>query len=383
MVGQFGDLMNPEEVRNLYPLLAERAFLFSGGLAPASLRTKQAIERFTNELTFETAERYKNLNEEYRIVQQLFAGLIGADQSEIVITDTTAAGSNLAVEMIERSPGTNVVVDHFGYGSSIYPWKLPSRQHIELRFVAPRARTIHIDDLAAAVDNDTIAISVSHVSEMTGFRHDLETIGTLAADYGAALLVDAMQSAGALQIDVHSAGVHFLSCGAMKWLLGSSGVGFFYCNEQYLQGLPPRAGITGFASQTVPWPERTLEPETGADRLRLGAPNLIGLAATKPGLEILHETGMQTVERHVLDLSGYCIDQLQSRDLTVLTPTPEHLRAGIVAIELENASEVCSHMASRGVDGWSYGNMLRVDPHIFNNRGDIDRFLAALDESSR
>ena len=84
---------------------------------------------------------------------------------------------------------------------------------------------MHIDDLAEAVDDRTIAVSVSHVNEMTGFRHDLEALGALCGERGAALVVDAMQSAGALQIDVHGWGVHFLACGAMKWLLGPAGVG--------------------------------------------------------------------------------------------------------------------------------------------------------------
>jgi len=38
-------------------------------------------------------------------------------------------------------------------------------------------------------------------------------------------------------------------------------------------------------------------------------------------------------------------------------------------------------MRQRGVDGWHYADMLRVDPHVFNNREDIDRFLAVIDEA--
>ena len=372
--------MTPQEVRALYPAMAERAYLFSGGLAPASVRTRDAIATFTDELTYDPGERYERLDEEYRIVQQWFAQLIGADSDEIVITDSTGEGANLAVEILDGSPGGNVVFDELAYPSSVFPWLLPAREHIEPRFVQPRDGVVHIDDLAAAVDDDTIAVSISHVSEMTGFRHDLDAVGAVAADHGAALVVDAMQSAGALQIDVHRSGVHFLACGAMKWLLGSSGVGFLYVDRGYLDRLPPRAGLMGFTYKPIPWRERTLMPKAGADGLRLGAPSLIGLAATSPGLEILLETGMARVERHVLDLAGYCISELVARGIMLLTPEPEHLHAGIVAIQLENPAEVCAHMTKRGVDGWYYGNMLRVDPHIFNNRNDIDRFLAALDE---
>jgi len=230
------------------------------------------------------------------------------------------------------------------------------------------------------VDDETIALSVSHVCHLTGFRPDLDALGTLAAEHGAALVVDAMQSAGAVDIDVHRSGVHFLACGAMKWLLGAAGVGFLYVDRRYLDRLPPRAGLIGVEYDYPSWPEFELVPRPGADRFRLGAPPLIGLAATIPGLEILAETGMGQVESYVLDLAGYCIDELLSRGLDLFTlPDPDR-RAGIVAIHMEQPGAVCDLMRERGVDGWHYADMLRVDPHVFNNREDIDRFLAVIDE---
>ena len=110
--------------------------------------------------------------------------------------------------------------------------------------------------------------------------------------------------------------------------------------------------------------------------------NLIGLAATRPGLEILHEVGMDVVEKHVLDLSGYCISQLLERELSVITPQPERYRAGIVSIDMgneRNAQAADEFLTARGVDGYHHQNVLRVDPHVFNNRDDIDRFLTELD----
>ena len=372
--------MIQEEVRGLFPVLAERAYLFSGGLAPASIPTRAAIAHFVDEITYDPNDRYDRLDEEYRRVQDLFAPLIGADPDEVLITDCTGAGSTLAVEILNGFPGSNVVFDDLTYPSSIYPWMLPGHDPIERRFVAPRDGAVHIDDLAEAIDDDTIAVSVSHVCHLTGFRHDLEALGALAAEHDAALIVDAMQSVGAVEIDVHRAGVHFLSCGAMKWLLGAAGVGFMYIDRRYLDRLPPRAGITGFLSEDAPWPERTLNPKPATDRFRLGAPALIGLAATTPGLEILTGIGMAEVEDYVLELAGYCITELVSRGLGLYTlPDPDR-RAGIVAIRMERPGEVCDLMRERGVDGWHYGDMLRVDPHVFNNRDDIDRFLAVIDE---
>ena len=369
-----------EEVRGLFPVLAERAYLFSGGLAPASIPARAAIARFADEATYDPNDRYDRLDEEYRRAQELLAPLIGADPDEVLVNDCTGAGSNLAVDILEGFPGSNVVFDTLTYPSSVYPWMLPARQSIERRFVAPRDGMVNIDDLAEAIDDDTIAVSVSHVCHMTGFRHDLDALGMLAAEHGAALAVDAMQSAGAVQIDVHRSGVHFLACGAMKWLLGSPGVGFLYVDRRYLDRLPPHAGLMGFSYDYPSWPEGGLAPKPGTDRYRLGAPAAIALAATLPGLEIMTGIGMAAVEEYVLDLAGYCIDSLRSRRLDLFTlPDPER-RAGIVAIRMENPGEVCDLMRRRGVDGWHYADMLRVDPHVFNNRDDIDRFLAVIDE---
>lgn len=372
--------MRHEEIRQLFPVLAERAYLFSGGLAPGSIPARRAMARYIDEVTYDPNDRYDRLDEEYRRVQGLFASLIGADAGEILITGSTGAGSNLAVDILDGFAGSNVVFDTLTYPSSVYPWMLPDRESVERRFVAPRDGAVRMDDLAEAVDDETIAVSVSHVCHMTGFRHDLDALGTLAADHGAALVVDAMQSAGAVRIDVHGSGVHFLACGAMKWLLGAAGVGFLYVDGRYLDRLPPRAGLIGFSYDYPSWPEVGLEPKPGADRFRLGAPASIGLAATLPGLEILTGIGMAAVEGHVLDLAGYCIDQLLSRDHDLFTLSEPARRAGIVAIRMERPGVVCDLMRARGVDVWHYADMLRADPHVFNNRDDIDRFLAVLDE---
>jgi selenocysteine lyase/cysteine desulfurase len=362
--------------------MEQRAYIFSGGIAPHSTLSLAALDRFNGLLTNDPGELYRRYREEFDVVRKLFADLIGADVDEVAVTDCTGTGSNLAVELIDPVPGSNVVFDESAYPSAAYPWMLPPRSHVELRFVPGRDGVIHLEDMAEAIDDNTIAVSVSHVSQESGFRHDLHQLAELAHARGAALCVDAMQSAGALDFDVHEQGIDYMATGAMKWLLGSAGVGFFYAHRSHLEKMPPHAGGPGAKPDSRPWGERQFVPMPGADRLHVGMPNLIGLAATRPGLEILHDVGMDVVEAHVLDLSGYCISQLLERDLNVITPLAEQFRAGIVSIGMQNdedARMADEFLTERGVDGYHHQNVLRVDPHVFNNRDDIDRFLRELD----
>ena len=374
--------MNPSEVRSLFPVMERRAYIFSGGIAPHSTLSLAAVERFNDLLTNDPGELYRRYHEEFDVVRKLFADLIGADVNEVAVTDCTGTGSNLAVEMIDAPPGSNVVFDESAYPSAAYPWMLPPRSHVNLRFVGGRDGIIHLEDMADAMDENTIAVSVSHVSQESGFRHDLKALADAAHDHGAVLCVDAMQSAGALDFDVHEEGIDFLSTGAMKWLLGSAGVGFLYAHSCHLDKMPTRAGGPGAQPDERPWGQRQFVPRPGADRFHVGMSNLSGLAATRPGLEVLHQVGMDVVEAHVLDLSGYCISQLRERGLNVITPEPAQYRAGIVSIDMgdeENAQAADEFLTAHGVDGYHHQNVLRVDPHIFNNREDIDRFLSELD----
>ena len=374
--------MNPSEVRSLFPVMEQRAYIFSGGIAPHSTLSLAAVERFNDLLTNDPGELYRRYREEFDTVRKLFADLIGAEVAEVAVTDCTGTGSNLAVDMIDPVPGSNVVFDESAYPSAAYPWMLPPRSHVELRFVSARDGIIHLEDMTAAMDENTIAVSVSHVSQESGFRHDLKALADAAHTHGAVLCVDAMQSAGALNFDVHDEGIDFLATGAMKWLLGSAGVGFLYVSRDHLDKMPPHAGGPGAQPDNRPWGQRQFVPRPGADRFHVGMPNLIGLAATTPGLEVLHQVGMDVVEDHVLDLSGYCISQLRERGLNVITPEPAQYRAGIVSIDMgdeTNSQAADEFLTARGIDGYHHLNVLRVDPHIFNNRDDIDRFLSELD----
>ena len=371
--------MDPSEVRALFPVLEKRAYMFSGGIAPASKLMLDGIQRYNDKVTNDPGALYRDYHGDFDAARALYADLIGADVDEIAVTDSTGAGSNLSVEMVDPVEGGNVVFDEMSYPSAVFPWMLPERQHVERRFVKMRDGIVQLDDLAEAMDDNTIAVSISHVAQTTGFRQDLGALAAMAHEHGAVLLVDAMQSAGAMRIDVHETDVDFLSTGAMKYLMGTAGVGFLYAAKRHLDRMPPHAGGQGALQDTRPWGEREFRPKPGAERFHVGLPNLMGLAATVPGLEILSAVGIDRVEEQVLDLTGYCVAELRERGQTVYTPMEPEKRAGIVAMELDDAAELDAFLIERGVDGYSYGNRFRVDPHVFNNREDIDRFLDGFD----
>jgi len=287
------------------------------------------------------------------------------------------------VQMLPTPSGGNVVVDDFTYPSSIYPWLLSPKAGVEVRQAHAHQNVRSVDDIARLVDEHTIAISVSHVSPKSGFRHDLAALADLAHAHGAFLIVDAAQSAGALHLDVGKLGVDFLTTCAMKWLLGAPGVGFLFVARQHIESFePPHVGYAGVVRPAGAAVDDPLQFKSGARRHEQGMPSLAGVAASRAGLDLLLDVGMPSVERHVLELSGECIEGLSRRDVQLSTRAEAHLRAGVVAMPVANGQRIVDFLRERAVDVWTdpSATLLRIDPHVFNDSSDLNRFFDGLDE---
>jgi selenocysteine lyase/cysteine desulfurase len=378
--------MTPEEARRCFPITTTRAYLFSGGLAPAATSVRDAHDRWTQAWMYDPAAPYAEYQKEWGLARQRFAALIGAEPDEIAIVDHTSRGSNLVVQMLPAPASANVVVDDYTYPSSIYPWLLGSKRRVELRQAHARDNAIAIDDMARLVDDRTLAVSVSHVSPKSGFRHDVAALAELAHAHGALLIVDAAQSAGVLDLDVRRDGIDFLSTCAMKWLLGAPGIGFLYIAREHIEQFePPQVGYAGVVRAPAAAVDAPLEFRTGARRHEQGMPSLAGVAASRAGLDLLLDITITSIEAFVLELSGQCVEGLLRRGFRIYTRSEPELRAGVVAVPVVEGQRVVDFMRERAIDIWTDPSqtLLRIDPHVFNNADDLDRFLVALDDFRR
>ena len=378
-------LFDEERFRSLraaFPILERRAYLFAGGLAPLSTPSRAALEEYAELSSSDPVTAYGDVPRvEAERLRETVAPLIGAGTDELAIVDGTSRGNNLAVQLVEAPPGSNVVVDPTTYPSALFPWLLPARSHVEVRQVGADVRGLPLlDDFPRLVDDRTVAVSISHVCRLTGFRHDLRSLAGLAHAHGAALLVDAAQSVGAVPVDVGRDGVDALSFGAMKWLLGTPGVAFFYASQGLCRAPLVQAGLAGASLSGG-----RVEPAPGARRFELGSGSWGGLAASRCGAELAGAQAPEAVERGVLALSGLLVEGLAERGHLVRTPTDPARRAGIVAFEHGSPDALRRHLRSLGVDVWAWEarGVVRADPHVYNVPDDVDRFLAGVDAFGR
>jgi len=315
-------------------------------------------------------------------VRGAFARLIHAKPEEIALVPNTSTGLNIAANALEYPPGSNVVTTDLEFPSVVYPW-LRRRLGVEVRYVQNVEGRIPLDGFERAVDDRTVAVAISHVEYANGFRNNLRELARIAHEHGAYLIVDVIQSAGAIQIDVKRDGVDFATASCYKWLLGPDGAGFLYVRDELIEGIePPLVGWTSVEPEVFEtidlWEIRRLRLSGTARRFEVGTLSMASFLGAAEAIRLLMGVGMERVEGRVLSLTDRLIEGLMELGLKLQTPVERELRSGIVNFLIRNPEGWVRRLRERGIIVSARARGVRVSPHFYNTEEEIDLLLDEL-----
>src|SRR5258708_14602700 len=170
------------------------------------------------------------------------ARLIGGKPEEIAVTTGASAGLAAVANGFDWKPDDEVLIAAGEFPAPFTTWKpLEAQGRLKVRIVRPRERFITADDFIAAMTPKTRLVSASLVRFDDGSLLDAARVAKACHERGAMLLLDASQSAGALQMDVAELGADFVGSSGYKWMLGPYGTGFFWARMEQIERMrvPP------------------------------------------------------------------------------------------------------------------------------------------------
>ncbi|HET6689430.1 MAG TPA: aminotransferase class V-fold PLP-dependent enzyme [Miltoncostaeaceae bacterium] len=213
------------------PSLADETYLNTGGCGPLTRAAADALAGWAAEALARgrgSLEGFGRTEAASVALRDDLGRLMGdADGARIALTGNTTDGLNRAAWGVDIAPGDEIVTPALEYpGTLVLLANLARRRGATLRLIDPEGTE---DDLEAAVGAvagpRTRLVVVSHVSWSTGALLDVAGAVGAARRAGAAVLVDAAQSAGAIPVDAAALGADAVAFPAHKWLLGPEGLG--------------------------------------------------------------------------------------------------------------------------------------------------------------
>ena len=314
------------------------------------------------------------------------------DPMSFVFTKNATESLNTVALGLDLKPGDIVLTSDTEHNSNHVQWFRVQDRGVRRRFFRTTERgEFDMEAYKEAVTRDVKAVSVTQTSNVTGVTFPIKEMAEIAHDAGAVISVDGAQAAPHIPVDVIDLDVDFYSA-SMHKMLAPTGVGMLYGKEEALKALRPlmygggTVGLTTYESaKASPAPEK----------FEAGLLNYSGIIATSAALDYLSDVGMKEVEAHGTYLQRIVqkgIDDIPQ--VSVVGPEDPASRGGMisfnvrgldphdVAVMMDSIGRVlvrsgmhCAHpfFESRGLEG-----SVRASAYIYNDSGDMERFLATL-----
>lgn len=364
--------MDTKTLRQLFPVTTNFAFLNNAAESPLNTRVRTKIEAYFD-FAAGAPQNKPSVRDE---VKTKLSEILGGQANEYAMVTSTGIGISTVAAGYNWQKGDNIVVPADEHWNNMFPWQALQKKGLDVRFVpVDEDSRIDPEKLAALTDKNTKIVSAAAVRFNSGFRSDLQKLADIAHDRSALFVVDGIQAAGVMPMNVETDHIDILCSAGFKWLLGMPGTGFLYIKEsaQHLIN-PVSPGM--FAADNF---SKELNYYPDARRFETGSIAYSLFHGWTAGLDLLQEIGIENIYQRVIGLTDRIISGLQDKNITILTPIDHlHERSSILMFTLGCADankRLYEKLLAQNIIVTLRGGQIRVSPSFYNTEEEIDRFL--------
>lgn len=322
------------------------------------------------------------------------AELLGVAPANIAFMENATAAFNQALSCIPFQRGDVLVTSNNDYVSNQIAYlSLQARLGVEV---------VRAPDLPeGGVDPGAVMriihrrgarlVALTHVPTSSGLVQPVAEVGQICRERGVLYLVDACQSVGQMAVDARAIGCDFLSATARKYLRGPRGAGFLYVSDRALDmGLEPLLPDLRGAH----WIDTDLyQPAPDATRFENWEFAYALVLATGEAVRYASRLGLDNIRERAWRLADHARDTLGALD-DVAVLDQGRMRSAIVSLHLagRDPAELVHALRERGIntsatphgyalidlDAKGVESTLRVSPHYYNTRAEIEALADAL-----
>jgi len=386
--------MHIESIRKDFPPLSEGLIYLDN--AATTLTPKPVIEALASYYSYYRANPLRSVHlaakraeDKLNEARHTCASFINASEREVVFTRNTTEGLNVIANGLNLGEsGGNIVVTALEHHSNFLPWiRKCQKEKRELRIIFPKRDdgVITADDFAEKVDDQTLLVAFTHVSNVLGTVLPVEDIVKIAREKNAYTVLDAAQSAPHLKIDVKRLGVDFLAFSGHK-ICGPTGSGILYIRDTCFDKVEPVFVGGGSITDVETTHFDYAEPPS---KFEAGTIAYCEAMALADALKYVSQIGFDNIlshDRELIKLAHELIGNIQGVEIygpspddktSILAFNIDGLDPSEVAMILDSTSGIevrsghlCAQVCTKRVLGQPDG-VVRVSSYFYNTEGEI------------
>lgn len=374
-----------ESIRSLFPVTENFIYMNHAAVSPLSRPVRDAMVGITDDVMRYGTGNYDDWYRTYELARSAAARLVNAQAHEIAFMPNTSAAISAVANGLELRAGDNVVSCDVEFPANVYPWmRLKEEIGVTIKLAPERDGRVDPGELISLMDDRTRILALSWVQFASGFRSDLARIGKACRERGVFFMVDAIQGLGALKLDVQRDFVDAFAADGHKYLLGTEGSALLFVSDRVIDQVKPTVlGWTSvkkydqFSHSALDY---KLDYREGALRFECGSLNTVGVYGLRAALDLFLEVGPEKIEKYLLSLGDYLAEQLTAKGYEVISSRRTGEGSAIVCCKhrVRSAGELYGALRSRNIITAPRMNRLRISPHFYNTRDEVDALVNAL-----
>ena len=310
------------------------------------------------------------------------AKLIGATSKTVTVGDT------LSIKVFQALASANnyqknrkvLLTDSSNFPSDIYA----AQGLVNMLQDDHQVKIVSTDDLIDNINENVAAVFFTEVDYKTGRRYDAKKIIKAAKQNGSLVILDLAHSAGAIDTNLTELEVDLAVGCTYKYLNGGPGSpAFIYVNPNLINSLDPC--LSGWLGHENPFDfSLKYDPASGIDRMRVGTPPVIAMAALEASLDIWETVNINDVRETSIQLTDQFIKGVEQKCpmLQLITPRLPENRGSQVSFSFEHGYAAMQACIERGVIGdFRAPDVMRFGfTPLFIDSQDVERAIETLAE---
>jgi cysteine desulfurase/selenocysteine lyase len=320
-------------------------------------------------------------------LKSTIARLIHVEKEDVILGNSATYGLHLLSNGLDFKSGDELILLQNDFPTDILPWLSLEQKGVIVHQLKAVNHVLTTEEIKKVINHRTKLICLPLIHSFTGFKHDIKSIGQLCRSHGILCVVNLSQAAGAFDIDLGEWDIDAVTCAGYKWLLGPYGTGFCWIKKEVREQLNYHQNYwislmdeAGLASEGP----ISLNDDHSVRRYDVfGTANFFNYVPWVASIEYLLNIGLKKIERHNQILVDKIVDGLAQDYFELISPHPKTERTNIVVFSHKDASkneQMIQFLKNKGFYLAFWRNKLRVSPHIYNTKQDIEGLLTGLEE---